>query len=93
MVDLIANAERLGEVRGLEQRGNAAPDRDVAAQAVGRLVQDPGRVVGEAARAVLGRHQREVELLAQPHAAEQVVIGERIPPPFADGLRRAGLPD
>ena len=78
MVDLEVHVEGFGQVRGLDQRGDAALDRHVAAQEVGRLLGDPGRVGREAAGRVLGRQDRDVELLLQLHVVVDVVLGQRV---------------
>src|SRR5207253_4336430 len=62
VVHLVFQVERLGEMRGLDQGGDAALDRDVAAQEVGGALKNPGRVAVEPGLRVLGRHQRDVEL-------------------------------
>ena len=78
VVHLVFQVERLGEMRGLDQGGDAALDRDVAAQEVGGALKNPGRVTVEPGLRVLGRHQRDVELLAQLDAVVDVLVGERV---------------
>src|SRR5690606_26890474 len=65
VVDLDIHVEGLGQACRLGNRGDAALDGDVGAQIVGRLLHDPGGEGIEAAGRVLGRHDRDIELLPQ----------------------------
>ena len=64
VVDFVVHLERLGQMRRLQDAGDAALHRHIAAQVVRRLGHQPGRVGVEAARRVLGRHDWDIQLLA-----------------------------
>src|SRR5262249_31570097 len=62
VMNLEIHMEAIRQMRRLDAVGQAALDRDVAAQRVGRLHQDPRRVAVKSAETVFGRHHRDVEL-------------------------------
>ena len=78
MVHLVLQAECLGEVRGLDQRGDAALHGHVAAQEIGGTLENPRRIALEPRERVLGRHDGNVELLAQLDVIVDVLVRERI---------------
>ena len=78
MVHLEIHVESFGEVGGLDQCGNAAFDRDVAAQKVGGTFEDPRDIGIEAADRVFRGEDRDVELLLELDVIVEVLVGERI---------------
>ena len=93
VVHLVVHVERLGEMRGLQHRREPAFVRDVAAQVVGGALGQPDRIGIEPARRILGRHDRNVQLLPQLHVVVDVLVGQRVlVPVIAHLLDRAADP-
>ena len=78
VVHLVVHVEALGQVRRLDQGRDPALHRHVAAQVVGGIGDQPRGVRRETARRVLGRHDRDVQVLAELHVVVQVVVRERV---------------
>src|SRR5581483_6905020 len=78
MMNLVIHAKRLGEVRGLDQGGNAALDRDIAAQHVGGALRDPRDVGVEPADRVFGGEDRDRQLLFQLDVVVDVLVVQRV---------------
>ena len=78
VVHLVVHVEGFGEVSGLEHGGEAALDRNVAAQIVGCALGEPDRVGADVAGRILGGENRDVELLPQLHVSVDVLLVERV---------------
>ena len=72
------HAESFGEMCRLDQGGDAALDRDVAAQEIGRPLGDPRDVGIEPADRVFGGEDWDIELLLQLDVVVNVLVGERV---------------
>ena len=78
VVHLVAQPERLGEMRGLQHRRQPALVRNIAAQIVGRLLGQPDRIGIQTAGGKLRRHDRDIQLLAQLDVVVDVLVGQRV---------------
>ena len=78
VVHLQIHPEGLGQVRDLDEGRDAALDRDVAAQEIGRPLGDPRDVGIEPADRVFGGEDWDIELLLQLDVVVNVLVGERV---------------
>ncbi len=90
VVDLEIQMERFGQMSSLDERGDTALDSYVAAQEVGRAVDQPRHVCVHAGRRVFGGHDRDAQHLTQSHVVVQVLLCQRVlEPAVVELLQRA----